>query len=91
MIRDTEKLNQLITECCFRRLTTEEALEYIKKNGIKLSERTYRRYKRELEVRTKERYFEEDYIGRNQQLLLELESLKKIEKERWNLFYSTQN
>ena len=55
MIQDTEKLYELINECKIRRLTTQESLDYIKKNGIKLSERTYRRYKKEVEDKTNER------------------------------------
>ena len=91
MIQDTEKLYELINECKIRRLTTQESLDYIKKNGIKLSERTYRRYKKEVEDKTNERILEESEVTRNQQILLGLDSYRKIEKERWNLFDSTKN
>jgi len=91
MIKNPEKLDELIKECKIRRLSTQESLDYIKRNGIKLSERTYRRYKKGLEDKTKERILEESEVIRCEQVLLGLDSYKKIEKERWNLFDSTKN
>lgn len=90
MTKDVEKLNELITDCLVRRLTSEEALDYIKKNGIKLSESTYRRYKKELEDKTQERILEEDK-ARGSEFLRRLDAIKKIEKEYWSLFSNTKN
>lgn len=91
MIKNPEKLNELITECAIRRYTTEESLDYIKKNGIKLSQRTFRRYKKELNDRVRDRILEVDDNVLDDQRLQGLAVMKKVDKEFWNLFYSTKN
>jgi hypothetical protein len=91
MTEITEKESDLILECQVRRFTTEEALAYLAKNGIDISERTYRRHKNEVEDKFAERITEAADIGRVQQLLLGVDTLKQVEKEKWNLFSSTQN
>jgi len=91
MTEISEKESDLIIECQVRRLTTEEALAYLAKNGITMSERTYRRHKNEIEDKFEERISEAADIGRVQQILLGVDTLKQVEKEKWNLFSSTQN
>ncbi|CUR52230.1 protein of unknown function [Nitrosotalea devaniterrae] len=91
MTEITEKESDLIIECQVRRFTTEEALAYLAKNGITMSDRTYRRHKNEIEDKFEERISEAADIGRVQQLVLGIDTLKQVEKEKWNLFSSTQN
>lgn len=91
MIENTEKLYDLITECKIMRLKTEEALAHIRKNGIKLSERTYRRYKKELEEKTQETMLMEGEQIRDSEYLQRLNTLKKIEHEYWSLYHGTKN
>lgn len=91
MTEITEKESDLLTECRIRRFTTEEALAYLEKNGITISDRTYRRHKKAVENKIEERIAQEADVGRVQQLVFGLDTLKKVEKESWNLFSSTQN
>lgn len=91
MTEITEKESELLTECRIRRFTTEEALAYLEKNGITISDRTYRRHKKAVENKIEERISQEADVGRVQQLVFGLDTLKKVEKESWNLFSSTQN
>ena len=48
MVEITENTKDLITSCMIQRLSTNEALDYLKENKIDISERTYRRYKEEI-------------------------------------------
>ena len=48
MVEITENTKDLITNCMIQRLSTNEALDYLKENKIDISERTYRRYKEEI-------------------------------------------
>src|SRR2546428_6006129 len=91
MIQDTEELYELIKECKIRRLTTQESLDYIKQNGIKLSERTFRRYKKEWEDKIQERIFEEGERVFDSEFIRRLDTIKQVEKESWILFSRTEN
>ena len=44
----TENTKDLVTSCMVQRLSTNEALDYLKENKIDISERTYRRYKEDI-------------------------------------------
>ena len=44
----TENTKDMVTSCMVQRLSTNEALDYLKENKIDISERTYRRYKEEI-------------------------------------------
>jgi len=90
MIEDTEKLYRLIQECEIRRLTTKESLDYIKQNGIKLSERTFRRYKKELKDNIQQKVLEE-YAQSDSEFLQRLETRKAIEHEYWKIYSNTNN
>ena len=48
MAKITENTRDLVTNCIIRRLSTREALDYLKRNKVSVSERTYRRYKNEV-------------------------------------------
>ena len=91
MIKDIEKRYNLIKECKIRRLTTEESLDYIKRNGIELSERTYRRYKKEWEDKIQKRILEEAERGEESEYLQRWDTIKQVEKEYWDLFSKTEN
>ena len=91
MIKDIEKRYNLIKECKIRRLTTQESLDYIKRNGIELSERTYRRYKKEWEDKIQERILAEGERGQESEYLQRWDTIKQVEKEYWNLFSKSEN
>jgi hypothetical protein len=90
-IKSTEKLEELIKECIIRRLTTQESLDYIKTNGIKLSESTYRRYKKELVDKTEERIFEEGERIHDFEFLRRLDTVREVEKQMWEMYSNTKN
>ncbi|OLC94501.1 MAG: hypothetical protein AUI92_00485 [Thaumarchaeota archaeon 13_1_40CM_3_38_6] len=90
-LKDPEKLYDLIKECAVRRLTTEESLGYIKQNGMKLSERTYRRYKKKWEDKTQERILVEGERVYESEYLRRLDTIKQVEKYYWNIFSNTKN
>ena len=48
MVELTEHTQTLIKNCMIQRLTTDESLDYLEKNNVKISERTFRRYKSEI-------------------------------------------
>lgn len=91
MTQDTEKLYRLIEECNIRRLTTNESLEYIKLNGIKLSERTFRRYKKELKDNIQQKVLEEGAHNYDSEFIQRLETNKTIEREYWKIYSNTNN
>ena len=43
-----EHTKSLVKNCMIQRLTTDESLDYLEKNNVKISERTLRRYKSEI-------------------------------------------
>ena len=89
-IQNREKLYDLIKDCEIRRLTTEESLEYIKQNGEEVSERTYRRFKSDWRKKTKERIL--SVLKENDsETLQRLDTMKKIEKELWIMYHSTND
>ena len=48
MAEISENTKGLVTSCIIQRLSTNEALDYLKENSVDISERTYRRYKEEI-------------------------------------------
>ena len=48
MVEIPEHTQTLIKNCMIQRLTTDESLDYLEKNNVKISERTFRRYKSEI-------------------------------------------
>jgi hypothetical protein len=80
-----ENTKDLVTNCIIRRLSTKEALEYLSKNKISVSERTYRRYKNEV---LKQQHTLKDYAWNNVQIeqMKKIETKKNILRQCWNLF-----
>ena len=81
----TENTKDLVTSCIIRRLSTKESLDYLMKNKVKISERTYRRYKKEI---LKQQNMLEDYAWNNVQIeqVRKIETKKSILHHCWNLF-----
>ena len=85
MARITENTRDLVTNCIIRRLSTREALGYLKRSKVNVSERTYRRYKKEI---LKQRNMLEGYAWNNVQIeqLRKIETKKSILHHCWDLF-----
>ena len=85
----TENTKDLVTSCIIQRLSTNEALDYLKENKIDISERTYRRYKEEiLKQKNKLKRYSEKFV--------EIEQFKKIETQKnilhecWEMLKKTE-
>ena len=81
----TENTKDLVTNCIIRRLSTREALDYLKRSKVNVSERTYRRYKKEI---LKQQNMLEDYAWNNVQIeqVRKIETKKSILHHCWDLF-----
>ena len=85
MTKISEQVYNLIILCNVQRLSTKESLEFLSKNNVEMSERTFRRYKQQilLQQNTLDKYSRQN---------IQLEQLQKIEtkksvlKHLWNLF-----
>jgi len=85
MAKITENTKDLVTNCIIRRLSTREALDYLKRSKVNVSERTYRRYKKEI---LKQQNMLEDYAWNNVQIeqVRKIETKKSILHHCWDLF-----
>ena len=85
MAKITENTRDLVTNCIIRRLSTREALDYLKRSKVNVSERTYRRYKKEI---LKQQNMLEDYAWNNVQIeqVRKIETKKSILHHCWDLF-----
>jgi len=85
MARITENTRDLVTNCIIRRLSTREALGYLKRCKVNVSERTYRRYKKEI---LKQQNMLESYAWNNVQIeqVRKIETKKSILHHCWDLF-----
>ena len=81
----SENTKDLVTNCIIRRLSTREALDYLKRSKVNVSERTYRRYKKEI---LKQQNMLEDYAWNNVQIeqVRKIETKKSILHHCWDLF-----
>ena len=81
----TENTKDLVTSCIIQRLSTNEALDYLKKNKVNVSERTFRRYKNEI---LKQQHTLESYGWNNVQIeqVKKIETKKNILRQCWKLF-----
>ena len=81
----TENTKDLVTSCMIQRLSTKEALDYLKKNKVNVSERTFRRYKNEI---LKQQHTLEAYGWNNVQIeqVKKIETKKNILRQCWKLF-----
>ena len=85
----SENTKDLVTSCMIQRLSTKEALDYLKENKIDISERTYRRYKEEiLKQKNKLKSYSQKFV--------EIEQFKKIETQKnilhecWEMLKKTE-
>ena len=85
MAKITENTRDLVTNCIIRRLSTREALDYLKRSKVNVSERTYRRYKKEI---LKQQHMLESYAWNNVQIeqVRKIETKKSIIHHCWDLF-----
>ena len=85
MAKITENTKDLVTNCIIRRLSTREALGYLKRCKVNVSERTYRRYKKEI---LKQQNMLEDYAWNNVQIeqVRKIETKKSILHHCWDIF-----
>ncbi|SVD64776.1 uncharacterized protein METZ01_LOCUS417630 [marine metagenome] len=89
MVEITENTKDMVTSCMIQRLSTNEALDYLKENRIDISERTYRRYKEEiLKQKNKLKSYSQKFV--------EIEQFKKIETQKnilhecWEMLKKTE-
>ena len=88
MVEIPEHTQTLIKNCMIQRLTTAESLNYLKKNDVKISERTYRRYKSEiLEIQNALEVYSWGHIQEEQ--IQKMETKRTILKESWKLYQNT--
>ena len=80
MLSDTEKA---VVETIRMRLSTEQALQYMKDNGFSVSRATYFRHKKKLEEKKLERLYHMANLGFEYQHLDRIDGLELIEKKMW--------
>ena len=85
MTKISEQASNLITLCIVQRLSTKESLEFLSKNNVEMSERTFRRYKQQilLQQNTLDKYSRQNI---QQEQLQKIETKKSVLKHLWNLF-----
>ena len=87
MVEIPEHTKSLVKNCMIQRLTTDESLDYLEKNNVKISERTFRRYKSKiLEIRNKLEAYSWDIIQEEQ--IHKMETKRTIQKEQWKVYQS---
>ena len=88
MVEIPERTQTLIKNCMIQRLTTAESLNYLKKNDVKISERTFRRYKSEiLEIQNALEVYSWGHIQEEQ--IQKMETKQTILKESWKLYQNS--
>ena len=80
ILSDTEKA---VVETIRMRLSTEQALQYMKDNGFSVSRATYFRHKKKLEEKKLERLYHMANLGFEYQHLDRIDGLELIEKKMW--------
>ena len=85
MTKISEQAYNIITSCIVRRLSRKESLEFLSKNKVEMSERTFRRYKQQIlsQQNTLDKYSRQNI---QQEQLQKIETIKSIIKHLWNLF-----
>ena len=85
MTKISEQIYNQITSCIVQRLSTKESLEFLSKNNVEMSERTFRRYKQQilLQRNTLDKYSRQNI---QQEQLQKIETKKSVLKHLWNLF-----
>ena len=88
MVEIPEHTQTLIKNCMIQRLTTDESLDYLEKNNVKISERTFRRYKSEiLEIQNALEVYSWGHIQEEQ--IQKMETKQTILKESWKLYQNS--
>ena len=84
MTKISEQAYNLITSCIVQRLSTKESLEFLSKNKVEMSERTFRRHKQQILLQQNTL---DNYSRQNIQLeqLQKIETKKSVLKHYWNL------
>ena len=83
-----EHTKSLVKNCIIQRLTTDESLDYLEKNNVKISERTFRRYKSEiLEIQNALEVYSWGHIQEEQ--IQKMETKQTILKESWKLYQNS--
>ncbi|HET6717874.1 MAG TPA: DUF4756 family protein [Nitrososphaeraceae archaeon] len=80
LLSDTEKA---VVETIRMRLSTEQALQYMKDIGFSVSRATYFRHKKKLEEKKLERLYHMANLGFEYQHLDRIDGLELIEKKMW--------
>ena len=85
MTKISEQVYNLITLCNVQRLSTKESLEFLSKNNVEMSERTFRRCKQQilLQRNTLDKYSRQNI---QQEQLQKIDTKKSVLKHLWNLF-----
>ena len=90
--KNKQNILEAITECNILRLKTDEALEFIQKQTkIKISERTFRRYKKELRDKLDDRL---EHMIRTEiitETIQTIDLFKKIEREHWINYHAAES
>ncbi|MFZ9006523.1 MAG: hypothetical protein ACO293_07070 [Nitrosopumilaceae archaeon] len=84
-IKDKEKIMELIKRCKIFRFTTEETLSFLEENGHKISDRSLRRIKHEMESNTSQRLIKIIKHDKLDELFHSLDTHREIEKDYWKL------
>jgi len=89
MTFDEVEILDLVKVCLVRKYTTKNALKFLEKNNIKISQHTYKKYK---ELVIQQQYDLENYAINNIQYeqLEKIETKKSILKECWKLYEDAQ-
>ena len=88
MAKIPEHTKSLVKNCIIQRLTTDESLDYLEKNNVKISERTFRRYKSEvLEIQSALEVYSWEHIQEEQ--IQKMETKQTILKESWKLYQNS--
>jgi len=88
MAKIPEHTKSLVKNCIIQRLTTDESLDYLKKNDLDISERTFRRYKSEiLEIQNALEVYSWGHIQEEQ--IQKMETKQTILKESWKLYQNS--
>ena len=88
MVEIPEHTKSLVKNCMIQRLTTDESLDYLEKNNVKISERTFRRYKSEiLEIQNALEVYSWGHIQEEQ--IQKMETKQTILKESWKLYQNS--
>lgn len=84
-IKNKEQIKELITQCKIYRYTPEETLAFLEEHGHKISERTLRRIKKEMDSNFSQRFLQIAKHEYTDELFRSLDTHRKIEKEYWKL------